>query len=94
MPTQTYPGETVIGTTSEFPNPPMVTKLVFSASQPEPDSRLQPDSAMAAPEPVPSLPMLLAKLVALGREAWRISERERAVRAEIEALREIEENKG
>jgi hypothetical protein len=35
---------------------------------------------------------LLAELVELGREAWRIRQRERAVRAEIEALREIEEN--
>ncbi|MGH3687360.1 MAG: hypothetical protein ACRDRU_02715 [Pseudonocardiaceae bacterium] len=49
---------------------------------------------MTAPAPVPSLPTLLAKLVELGREAWRISERERAVRAEIEALRELEESKG
>lgn len=40
----------------------------------------------------PSLPMLLAELVALGREAWRVSERERAVRAEIESLREAEES--
>jgi|SRR4051812_12149123 hypothetical protein len=39
-----------------------------------------------------SLPVLLAELVELGREAWRIRQRERAVRAEIEALREIEEN--
>jgi hypothetical protein len=36
--------------------------------------------------------MLLAELVALGREAWRVSERERAVRAEIESLREAEES--
>jgi hypothetical protein len=35
--------------------------------------------------------MLRAELLELGREAWRISERERAIRAEIEALREIEE---
>jgi hypothetical protein len=34
--------------------------------------------------------MLLAEL---GCEAWRINERKRAVRAEIEALREIEENR-
>lgn len=33
-----------------------------------------------------------ADLVELGREAGRISERERAERAEIEALREIKEN--
>ncbi|MBV9140969.1 MAG: hypothetical protein JO115_08615 [Pseudonocardiales bacterium] len=39
------------------------------------------------------MPVLLAELVELGREAWRISERERAVRAEIEALREIEESR-
>jgi hypothetical protein len=49
---------------------------------------------MTASAPAPSLPMLLAELVALGREAWRISERERAVRAEIEALRKAEENGG
>jgi hypothetical protein len=35
---------------------------------------------------------LLDELVELGREAWRIHQRERAIRAEIEALREIEEN--
>jgi hypothetical protein len=46
---------------------------------------------MIVSEPVRSVPMLLAELVELGREAWRISERERAVRAEIEFLREIEE---
>jgi hypothetical protein len=38
------------------------------------------------------LPVLLAELLELGREAWRITERERAVRAQIEALREAEEN--
>jgi hypothetical protein len=48
-------------------------------------------SAMSAPAPAPSLPTLLAALVELGREAWRVSELERAVRAEIQALREIEE---
>ena len=42
--------------------------------------------------PAPSLPVLLAELVELGREAWRISERERAIRAEIESLKEIGEN--
>jgi hypothetical protein len=47
---------------------------------------------MSASTAVRPLPILLAELVELGREAWRISERERAVRAEIEALREIEEN--
>ena len=41
-----------------------------------------------------SLSVLLAELVELGREAWRIHERERAVRAEIEALRKVEESKG
>jgi hypothetical protein len=36
----------------------------------------------------PALPVLLTELLALSREAWRISERERAVRVEIEASRE------
>ncbi|MGH3753726.1 MAG: hypothetical protein ACRDRP_13710 [Pseudonocardiaceae bacterium] len=94
MPTGSYPGETAIGTISEFPNPPGMAKMTLSVSQPEPANRLRLDSAMTAPAPVPSLPMLLAKLVELGREAWWISERERMVRAEIEALREIEENEG
>lgn len=49
------------------------------------------DPAITVPAPARSVPMLLAELVELGREAWRISERERAVRAEIEALRETEE---
>lgn len=53
-------------------------------------SRLDP--AITVPAPVRSVSMLLTELVELGREAWRISERERAVRAEIEALREIEES--
>jgi hypothetical protein len=35
---------------------------------------------------------LLDELVELGRDAWCIDQRERAVRAEIETLREIEEN--
>jgi hypothetical protein len=35
--------------------------------------------------------MLLAELVELGREAWRINQRERAIRVQINALREIEE---
>jgi hypothetical protein len=39
-----------------------------------------------------SLPVLLDELVELGREAWRIHQRERAVRAEIDALQEIEDN--
>jgi hypothetical protein len=42
--------------------------------------------------PAPSLSVLLAELVALGREAWRITEQERAIRARIEALREAEDN--
>lgn len=53
----------------------------------------QRDQAMAAPAPIRSVPLLLAELVELGREAWRISERERAVRAEIEALRDCEESR-
>jgi hypothetical protein len=48
---------------------------------------------MTVSAPVRSVPTLLAELVELGREAWRISERERAIRAEIEALREIEETR-
>ena len=47
---------------------------------------------MSTLAPAPSLPVLLAELVELGREAWRISERERAIRAEIESLKEIGEN--
>ena len=35
--------------------------------------------------------MLLAELVELGRQAWRITEPERPVRAQIEALREAQE---
>jgi hypothetical protein len=50
------------------------------------------DSAIAASTPTRTLPVLLAELVELGREAWRLSERERAVRAEIEALYAAEEN--
>jgi hypothetical protein len=49
---------------------------------------------MTATAPAPSLPVLLAELVELGREAWRITERERAVRAQIEALRQAKENEG
>jgi hypothetical protein len=52
----------------------------------------QLNRAMTAPAPAPSLPMLLAELVELGREAWRIHERERAVRAKIRAWQEIEED--
>ncbi|MGH3868480.1 MAG: hypothetical protein ACRDQ4_20635 [Pseudonocardiaceae bacterium] len=54
-------------------------------------SHSQLDRAITAPAPVRSVPLLLAELVELGREAWRISERERAIRAEIEDLRESEE---
>jgi hypothetical protein len=50
------------------------------------------DPTTIAPVLARSLSLLRAELVELGREAWRISERERAVRAEIEALQEIEEN--
>lgn len=49
-------------------------------------------SAITAHAPTRTLPMLLAELVELGREAWRINEQERAVRAEIEVLYEIAEN--
>jgi hypothetical protein len=48
---------------------------------------------MTTSAPISSLSMLLAELVELGREAWRISERERAVRAQIEILYETEEIK-
>jgi alkanesulfonate monooxygenase SsuD/methylene tetrahydromethanopterin reductase-like flavin-dependent oxidoreductase (luciferase family) len=41
-----------------------------------------------------TLPVLLTELVELGREAWRITERERTVRAQIEALREARETSG
>ena len=51
----------------------------------------QLDPAMTVSASVRSVPVLLAELVELGREAWRISERERAIRAEIETLREREE---
>jgi hypothetical protein len=47
-----------------------------------PTNRSRLDSAMTAPTPIRTRPTLLAELVELGREAWRISERERAVRAE------------
>jgi hypothetical protein len=52
----------------------------------------RPTLATRAPAEARSLTELLAELVELGREAWRIDQRERAVRAEIKALREIEEN--
>jgi hypothetical protein len=50
------------------------------------------DLAITALTPARTLDMLLAELVELGRNAWRISERERAVRAEINALYEADEN--
>ena len=53
-------------------------------------SRQNPARSAAAE--VRSLPELLDELVELGREAWRIHQRERAVRAEIDALQEIEDN--
>ena len=55
-------------------------------------NRSRLDSAMTVSAPAHSIPMLLADLVELGRESWRITERERAIRAQIEALRELEEN--
>jgi hypothetical protein len=57
-----------------------------------PATGLQYDLAASAPSGVRSLPELLDELVELGRAAWRIDQRERAVRAEIEALRAIVEN--
>jgi hypothetical protein len=61
---------------------------------PEAQARIVRDwtPTRTTPAPAPSLPVLLAELVELGREAWRISERERAIRAEIEGLKETEEN--
>jgi hypothetical protein len=50
------------------------------------------NSARSAPAEARSMPVLFAELVELGREAWRIDQRARAVRAEIDALQEIEEN--
>lgn len=55
-------------------------------------NRSRLDSAMTVSAPAYSIPMLLAELVELGRESWRITEQERAIRAQIEALRELEEN--
>ena len=52
----------------------------------------QQNPARSAPVEVRSLPVLLDELVELGREAWRIHQRERAIRAEVDALQEIEEN--
>lgn len=56
----------------------------------------QPATRMASPRvatvSASLLSMLRTELVELGREAWRISERERAVRAEITALQELGEN--
>jgi hypothetical protein len=55
-------------------------------------NRLQLESATSASTQLSRVPSLLAELQELGREAWRISERERTVLAEIRVLREIEEN--
>lgn len=46
---------------------------------------------MTALAPALSLAMLRAELVELGRQTWRITERERAVGAQIDALQEAEE---
>jgi hypothetical protein len=53
---------------------------------------LQLESVTSASTQLSRVPSLLAELEELGREAWRISERERTVLAEIRVLREIEEN--
>jgi hypothetical protein len=53
---------------------------------------LRHNLSASAPAGARSLAELLDELVELGREAWRISQRERAARAEIEALRAIEED--
>ena len=55
-----------------------------------PVNRSPGDPVTSAPTQTP-LQMLLAELVELGRQAWRISERERAIRAQIETLRAMEE---
>ena len=52
----------------------------------------QQNPARSAAAEARPMPVLLNELVELGREAWRIHQRERAVRAEIDALQEIEEN--
>ena len=44
------------------------------------------------PTPSPTMQTLLAELVELGRQAWLISVQEKAVRAQINALHEKEEN--
>jgi hypothetical protein len=59
---------------------------------PDAQARVACDGTPTLTAPAPSLPVLLAELVELGREAWRISERERAIRAEIENLKEAREN--
>jgi hypothetical protein len=57
-----------------------------------PLTRSRQNATPSTPAGTRSLPELLDELVELGREAWRLRQRERAVRAEIEALRAIEEN--
>jgi hypothetical protein len=57
-----------------------------------PMNRLPRDPVTNAPTQTPPLQMLLAELVELGRQAWWISERERAIRAQIDTLRAMEEN--
>lgn len=59
-------------------------------SRPDPAKRMASPTVTAVSASL--LSMLRADLLELGREAWRISERERAVRAEIMALLELEEN--
>jgi hypothetical protein len=57
-----------------------------------PVNRPRRDPATNAPTQTPPLQMLLAELVELGRQAWQISEQERALRAQIDTLRAMEEN--
>lgn len=80
-----------------FPNCSLICPAAEQQSSPttrhvakaEP-SRIEQDRSI--PPAASPREALLAELVELGREAWRISERERAIRAKINILREIEEN--